>query len=93
MTGKEGKGLVKGLGPISATALVAGNIIGSGIFVIPASLADVAGPLSLVAWVLVAGGFLCLTSVYADLSSAYPVSGGMQVYAQRAFGDLAGLET
>ncbi len=86
-------GLVRGLGPLTTTALVAGNIIGSGIYVIPASLADVAGPLSLLAWGIVAAASLCMAVVYADLATAYPVSGGLQVYAQRAFGDFAGLET
>lgn len=86
-------GLVRGLGPIATTALVAGNIIASGIFVIPASLAEIAGPLSLVAWALVAVGYLSLTVVYADLAGALPVSGGLQVYVQRAFGDLAGFLT
>src|SRR5438093_3357786 len=84
--------LVQGLGVWAATALVAGNIIGSGIFVIPASLAEAAGPISLLAWLVVGAGYLCLTAVYADLVAAYPVSGGLQVYAQRAFGDAAGLE-
>ncbi len=90
---RERGALVRGLGPVAATALVAGNMIGSGIFVIPASLAGIAGPLSLVAWGIVAAGFLCLSKVYADLGSAYPISGGLQVYAQRAFGDFAGIET
>jgi len=85
--------LVQGLGPIATVALVAGNIVGSGIFVIPASLAEVAGPVSLFAWVIVAAGYLCLTAVYADLVGAYPISGGLQIYAQRAFGDLAGIVT
>src|SRR2546427_2817305 len=53
---------------------LAGNIIGSGIFVIPASLAAVAGPLSLFAWVIVAAGYLSLTVVYADLACAFPRS-------------------
>ena len=85
-------GLIPALGLITTTALVAGNMIGSGIYVIPGLLAQVAGPVSLVAWVGVAAGYLALTVVYADLARAYPISGGMQVYAQRALGDWAGLE-
>ena len=85
-------GLVRGLGPLTTTALVAGNIIGSGIYVIPASLADVAGPVSLIAWGIVAAASMCMVVVCADLATAYPVSGGLQVYAQRAFGDFAGVE-
>jgi basic amino acid/polyamine antiporter, APA family len=83
--------LVRGLGVVSSIALVAGNIIGSGIFVIPASLADAAGPLSLLAWPIVAAGYMCLNAIYADLGEAYPFQGGLQVYAERAFGPLAGL--
>src|SRR5580765_4848102 len=83
--------LVQGLGTWSATALVAGNIIGSGIYVIPASLADAAGPLSLLAWPIVAAAYLALNAVYADLAEAYPVQGGLQVYVATAFGPLAGL--
>jgi APA family basic amino acid/polyamine antiporter len=83
--------LVQGLGVWGATALVAGNIIGSGIYVIPASLADAAGPVSLLAWPIVAAGYLALNVVYADLAEAYPIQGGLQVYAAKAFGPLAGL--
>src|SRR5712691_5208932 len=85
--------LVRGLGAPAATALVAGNIIGSGIYVIPASLADAAGPLSLLAWPIVAVGYLCLNAIYADLGEAYPIQGGLQVYAARALGPAAGAMT
>jgi APA family basic amino acid/polyamine antiporter len=82
--------LVRGLGLWASTALVAGNIIGSGIYVIPASLADAAGPLALLAWPIVAAGYLCLNAVYSDLAEAYPIQGGLQAYAAAAFGPLAG---
>ena len=91
MTHRAQGRLVQGLGVGSATALVAGNIIGSGIYVIPASLADAAGPLSLLAWPIVAAAYLALNAVYADLAEVYPFQGGLQVYVARAFGPLAGL--
>jgi APA family basic amino acid/polyamine antiporter len=91
MASREHGHLVQGLGRFAAIALVAGNIIGSGIYVIPASLADAAGPLSLLAWPIVALGYLALNAVYADLAEAYPVEGGLQVYSEKAFGPLAGL--
>jgi APA family basic amino acid/polyamine antiporter len=91
MTDRAQGRLVQGLGAWGATALVAGNIIGSGIYVIPASLADAAGPLSLLAWPIVAAAYLALNAVYADLGEAYPIQGGLQVYVARAFGPLAGL--
>lgn len=84
--------MVRGLGLVATTALVVGNMIGSGIYVIPSSLAETAGPLGLVAWAINAAGYLCLTAVFADLGGAYPVSGGLQAYARRAFGDLVGFE-
>ena len=90
-TGASGDpALVRGLGFVSLMALFTGNTIGSGIYVLPASLAGVAGPLALAAWVLVAAAYVPLIAAYGDLASAYPVSGGLQVYVQRAFGDLAG---
>jgi len=83
---------VRGLGPIAAVALVVGNIIGAGIYVVPGSLAAVAGPLALVAWLVNVAAYFCLAAVFADLGGAYPISGGPQVYTQKAFGDLVGLE-
>jgi APA family basic amino acid/polyamine antiporter len=84
--------LIRGLGPVATTALVVGNMIGSGIYVVPAGLAETAGPLGLAAWAINTAGYLCLTAVFADLGGAYPVSGGLQAFARRAFGDFAALE-
>lgn len=92
MTERKSDGLVRGLGPIAAIALVAGNIIGSGIYVVPGKLAQTLGPASLLAWILTAAGYFCLLCVFADLGGAYPVSGGPQTFVQRAFGELAGFE-
>lgn len=89
----EDKSLIRGLGLPATIALVTGNVIGSGIYVMPASLAEAAGPLSLLALPLVALAFLPLIAVFASLARAYPYSGGLQVYAQRAFGDEAGIVT
>jgi APA family basic amino acid/polyamine antiporter len=92
MAQREGGRLVRGLGLVSATALVAGNMIGSGIYVVPGSLADLAGPASLLAWLGAAAAYFCLVAVFADLGAAYPVSGGPQTFVRRAFGELAGFE-
>src|SRR5439155_10614016 len=69
-----------------------GNMIGSGVYVTPGSIAADVGPVSLLAWGITALWYLCLTTVFADLGGAYPVSGGPQVFVQRAFGPLAGFE-
>ncbi|MFD1542739.1 amino acid permease [Nonomuraea guangzhouensis] len=80
------------LGPWMATALVVGNMIGSGVFLLPASLAAF-GSASLLAWVLTSAGALLLALVFARLGRAYPKTGGPYAYARRAFGDFVGFQT
>ena len=80
------------LGPWMATALVVGNMIGSGVFLLPSSLAEY-GPISLVAWGFTAAGAILLALVFARLARAYPRTGGPYAYARRAFGDFVGFQT
>jgi APA family basic amino acid/polyamine antiporter len=72
-----------------ATALVVGNIVGSGVYMLPASLAPY-GPNSLLGWLFTATGALLLAAVFAALSRAFPKDGGPYVYTRAAFGNLAG---
>jgi APA family basic amino acid/polyamine antiporter len=72
-----------------ATALVVGNMIGSGIFLLPAALAPF-GIDNIPGWLLTAGGAVALGLVFAELSRAVPGSGGPFAYTREAFGDLAG---
>ncbi len=83
--------LRRGLGFWAMTALVVGNVVASGIFVMPAQLAETAGPVALVAWVACAIAFFILICVFADLGGAYPVTGGLQAFVERAFGRPPGL--
>ncbi|HEX2496711.1 MAG TPA: amino acid permease [Gaiellaceae bacterium] len=85
--------LKRELGLAMATALVIGNMIGSGIFLLPSSLAAEAGPASLVAWVFTGAGAMFLALVFATLGRAYPKTGGPYVYVRKAFGDLMGFWT
>lgn len=73
----------------TAVALVTGNMIGSGVFLLPASLA-VFGGLSLAGWVISATGSVLLALVFARLARADPAAGGPYAYTRQAFGDLAG---
>ncbi len=73
----------------TAVALVVGNMIGSGVFLLPASLAPYGG-LSLAGWGVSAGGSVLLALVFARLARANPAAGGPYAYTRRAFGDLAG---
>ena len=73
----------------SATALVVGNMIGSGVFLLPASLAPY-GQASLYGWALSATGALLLAGVFAYLARRYPIAGGPYAYARIAFGEFTG---
>jgi APA family basic amino acid/polyamine antiporter len=78
---------VKQLGFWMCTALVVGNMIGSGIFMLPASLAPF-GASGLLAWVLVAIGAVILAYVFSELSRVFPEDGGPYVYTREAFGEF-----
>jgi APA family basic amino acid/polyamine antiporter len=75
-----------------ATALVIGNMIGSGVFLLPASLAAFGG-ISIVGWLFTAVGAFLLALVFARLGRAYPETGGPYAYSRRAFGDFVGFQT
>ncbi len=79
----------RGLGLWTCTSLVAGNMIGSGVFLLPASLAPY-GALSLVAWLFTASGALILALVFARLSRLVPRAGGPYAFTRAGFGDFAG---
>jgi APA family basic amino acid/polyamine antiporter len=76
-----------------ATALVVGNMIGSGVFLLPSSLAAAAGPVSLLGWVFTGAGAMLLALDFANLGRAFPAAGGPYAYAHRAFGDFVGCQT
>jgi APA family basic amino acid/polyamine antiporter len=68
-----------------ATALVVGNVIGMGIFVLPASLAPF-GTLALVGWVITIAGMMALARVFARLAMAFPRADGPYTYIRRTLG-------
>ncbi|MFC9812551.1 amino acid permease [Streptomyces virginiae] len=72
-----------------ATCLVMGNIIGGGIFLLPASVAPF-GTISLVAFAVLTLGAIALALVFGRLARRHPQTGGPYVYARAAFGDFAG---
>jgi APA family basic amino acid/polyamine antiporter len=75
-----------------AAALVVGNMIGSGIFLLPSSLAHYGG-ISIVGWAVTAIGAVTLALVFARLGRAFPATGGPYAYTRRAFGDFIGFLT
>ncbi|MFZ0268584.1 amino acid permease [Caulobacter sp.] len=79
----------RALGFWMCTALVVGNMIGSGVFMLLASLAPY-GWNAVFGWLLTIGGALCLAFVFAGLARAFPKAGGPYAYTQEAFGPLVG---
>ena len=77
------------LGFWSAVAIVMGNMIGSGVFLLPSSLAVYRGA-SLVAWLLSAAGAVMLALVLARLARWMPAAGGLYAYTREAFGPALG---
>lgn len=82
--------LKRSLGLLDATSLVAGSMIGSGIFLVTAAMARDVGS---AAWILViwlVTGLLTMSAAlsYGELAGMMPNAGGQYVYIQRAYGKL-----
>jgi len=78
------------LGLWTSTSLVAGNMIGAGIFLMPAALAAY-GSISLVGWLIASTGAFLLAKVFSNLSKMMPhADGGPYAYTYKGFGDFAG---
>src|ERR1700751_3467440 len=85
-------GLIRGLGLRSATAIVIGDTIGTGIFLVSSDMARAVGSARLVfaAWII--GGVIVLFGAfcYAELGAAFPKAGGPYVYLSRGLGSVGG---
>lgn len=79
------------LGLWRATSLVVGNIVGSGILMLPASL-GLYGSLGLVGWGITTVGAICVALVFSRLARRIPEIGGPYAYAHKAFGDFIGFQ-
>jgi cadaverine:lysine antiporter len=81
----------KKIGLIGATAIVIGNMMGSGIALLPASLAAI-GSITIISWIIVLIGALSLAYVFARLGLEDPEQGGPVVYA-RKLSPILGFQT
>ena len=85
-------GLKRVLGPIDATCIVIGSIIGVGIFFTPSQVASIAtsANLFLLAWAI--GGVIALLGAltFAELGGLYPRTGGQYIVLRDAYGSLTG---
>jgi APA family basic amino acid/polyamine antiporter len=77
------------IGLITATSLVIGNMIGAGIFLVPATLANY-GSISIFGWIFTAAGALVLAKIFSNMSKIVKKSGGPYAYSKAGFGDFIG---
>ena len=82
--------LLRSLGPWTSASVVVGTIIGSGIFLVPKTMAAEVGTPGMVIAVFLIGGLLSLAGAltYAELGAALPHAGGEYVYLRESYGPL-----
>jgi cadaverine:lysine antiporter len=83
----------KKLGLFACSAIVAGNMMGSGIALLPANLAAI-GSVTIISWLIASLGAICLAFVFAKLGSTNPQDGGPVGYSGEVapiFGFQAGI--
>lgn len=80
------------LGLLDATMIVAGSMIGSGIFIVSADITRNVGSAGWLIFVWIITGFMTLTAAlsYGELSSMFPKAGGQYVYLREAYNPLVG---
>ena len=80
------------LGLLDATMIVAGSMIGSGIFIVSADITRNVGSAGWLIAVWLITGFMTLTAAlsYGELSAMFPKAGGQYVYLKEAYNPLAG---
>ncbi|MCE2757776.1 MAG: amino acid permease, partial [Chitinophagaceae bacterium] len=78
------------LGLVDATMVVAGSMIGSGIFIVSADIARNVGSAGWIIMVWLITGFMTISAAlsYGELSGMYPKAGGQYVYLREAFNPL-----
>src|SRR5271165_7006264 len=82
----------KKLGPVLATMFVTGNMVGSGLFLLPATLGSLGG-ISVFTWVFATLGALLIAGVFARLGVMAPWPGGPYAYARATLGRYFGFQT
>ncbi|WP_338840958.1 APC family permease [Flavobacterium ginsenosidimutans] len=82
----------RSLGLLDATMIVAGSMIGSGIFIVSADIIRNVGSAGALLLIWLFTGFLTIAAAlsYGELSSMFPKAGGQYVYLKEAFNSLTG---
>lgn len=86
----EAPKLKRDVGMLGLTSITVGGIIGSGIFALAATMGSTAGPAALIALVFLGIIVILLALPYAELSAAYPITGGPYSLPRRALGNFGG---
>lgn len=91
-TSSSPHGLIKNLGPLDATMIVAGSMIGSGIFIVSADIARQVGSPGLLILVWIVTGLMTTMAAlcYGELAAAMPKVGGEYAFLREAFGPMWG---
>ncbi len=79
----------KSLGVAACTAIVVGNMVGSGFYLSPTAVAPY-GNLAILAWIVMGAGAICLGLTFAKLARLAPAAGGPYAYTRMAYGDFMG---
>lgn len=85
-----GPRLVRAVGLAGLVAIAVNGVVGSGIFVLPATVAAIAGRASPAAYLLAAVLMALVVVCFAEAGSLFDETGGPYIYARRAFGPLFG---
>jgi basic amino acid/polyamine antiporter, APA family len=79
----------RSLGIAACTAIVVGNMVGSGFYLSPPAVAPY-GTLAIVVWIVMGAGAICLGLTFAKLARLRPETGGPYAYTRIAYGDFPG---
>ena len=92
MSTTENNGFKPSLGAFDATMIVAGSMIGSGIFIVSADIMRNVGSAGWLVVVWLITGFMTLTAAlsYGELSAMFPKAGGQYVYLKESYNPLLG---
>jgi arginine:agmatine antiporter len=77
------------LGLAACTAIVVGNMVGSGFYLSPSAVAPY-GLLGILFWIVMGVGAMCLGLTFARLANRMPATGGPYAYTRAAYGDFPG---
>ncbi len=86
----SGPRLIRAVGLLGLIAIAVNGVVGSGIFVLPATVAALAGPASPAAYAVAACLMALVVLCFAEAGSLFDETGGPYIYTRAAFGPFAG---